>query len=60
MFPQKDPRHEGLHPSSSVRSLYMWFTRGLVSLPDILACLGARASKYVGNWKMRAFRNPAI
>ena len=39
-------------PSSS-SSPYIWFTRGRVSLPDILVCLGANGSKYIGNWKIR-------
>jgi len=40
-----------LNPSSS-SSLYIWFTRGLVSLPDILATRRLVPNKK-GNWKIR-------
>ena len=42
------------HLPSSSSFKYIWFTRGPVSLPDILVCLGANGSKYIRNWKIRA------
>ena len=45
----QDPIYE-FNPSSS-SSLYSWFTRGLVSFPDIVALPGSLVPNYFGNWK---------
>ena len=45
------PFFEKVYPHLPVP--YIFGSRGWVSLPDILACLGAKGSKYMGNWKIR-------
>ena len=53
---KKGGKHQTLLSSSSF-PIYLVHQGFLVSLPDILAWLGAKGSKYIGNWKTRACLN---
>ena len=53
---KKRGKHQTLFSSSSF-PIYLVHEGFLVALPDILAWLGAKGSKHIGNWKMRACLN---